>query len=125
MKNFQRKIGWRSIIESKPFLVFFAILLLFFAWNVFNFWDKMQETSQNMKIVENKMNALKIQKEKLAAAIESLNTNEGKERLFRENFGLIKEGEGLIVVVEDKNLQEPIKNEPSSGFFSFFKNWFK
>lgn len=125
MRNFQQKRGWRNVIESKPFLVLFGILILFFAWNIFTFWSKMKETEKNKEIIQNKVEALKLQKEKLASAIESLETDRGKEKLFRENFGLAKEGEGLIVVVEDRNHKEPSKIEPPSGFFDFLRNWFK
>ena len=125
MRNFQRKIGWRNIMQSKPVLVLLGILILFFAWSVLGFWNKMEENSKNKKIIEDKVAELKQQKEKLSSDINSLNTDQGKEKVFRENFGLAKEGENMIVVVEDKNPPEVPKTAPSSGFFSFLKNWFK
>lgn len=125
MRNFQQKRGWRNIIESKPVLILLGILILFFAWNVFNFWSKMQETEKNKRIVEDKLTALKQQKEKLESDINSLNTTEGKEKLFRENFGLAKEGEGVIMIIEDKNAPKTQEVTNSSGFFSFLKNLFK
>ena len=84
----------------------------------------MRETSKNKKIAENKIVELKQQKEKLLSDINSLNTDEGKEKIFRENFGLAKEGEDVIVVVEDKNSSR-IEENVSSGFFSFLKNLFR
>ncbi|MFA5778355.1 MAG: septum formation initiator family protein [Candidatus Paceibacterota bacterium] len=124
MRNFQQKSSWRKIAESKPVLIVLGVLILFFAWSVFGFWNKMKETSKNKEMTEDKISALKQQKEKLVLDIESLNTDEGKEKFFRENFGLVKEGEDVIVVVEDKNQSlSPASN--SGGFFSFFMNWFK
>ena len=102
-----------------------GILILFFAWNVFGFWNKMQETVKNKKIVEDKVVTLQNQKEKLESDINSLNTDEGKEKLFRENFGLAKEGEGVIMIIEDKNTPKIPLEANTGGFFSFFKNWFK
>lgn len=99
--------------------------MLIFAWNIWGFWDKMKETDKNKKMIEDKVVALKQQKEKLSSDINSLQTDRGKEKLFRENFGLAKEGEDLIVVVEDKNPPAVPKPAPSSGFFSFFRNLFK
>lgn len=124
MRNFQQKRGWRNILESIPVLVFLGFLVLFFIWNILGFWIKMGETSKNKKIAENKVAMLKQQKEQLGADIASLQTQEGKEKLFRENFGLAKEGENLIVVIEDKN--PPTSTEPaSSPFWSFLKNLFR
>ena len=96
MRNFQSKKSWRNIIESKPVLILLGILVLFFAWNILGFWNKMQETEKNKKISEDKIISLQQQKDQLSSKINSLNTEAGKEEFFRENFGLAKEGEGEI-----------------------------
>jgi cell division protein FtsB len=125
MRNLKQKGIWGNIIRSKPVLILLGILILFFAWSIFGFWNKMVETGKNREIAENKLLLLKEQKEKLSANIDSLNTAEGKEKFFRENFGLAKEGEGMVVIIEDQNLPQPKENEDVSSFFSFIKNWFK
>ncbi|MFZ3011896.1 MAG: septum formation initiator family protein [Minisyncoccia bacterium] len=124
MRNFQKKRVWRNIMQSRPVLVFLGVIILVFAWNVLGFWNTMEETGKNKQAVENKVLELKEQKEKLLADINSLQTEEGKEKFFRENYGLAKEGESVVIVVEDKNLpKEP--TEDTSGFWSFLKNLFK
>lgn len=128
MSNFHKERGWRNIIQSKPVLILFGILILVFAWNILGFWNKMQDTEKNRKIVEEKVAILKQQKEKLSLDINSLQTDQGKEKLFRENFGLAKEGEDMIIVIADKNPPEVPKTTSPSGFFSFlffWKNWGK
>jgi len=112
-------------MQSKPVLILLGVVILVFAWSVLGFWNQMRETSRNKQIVENKVIELKEQKEKLVSDIESLKTEEGKEKFFRENYGLAKEGENVIVVVEDKTPPAPAKTSFSDGFFSFFKNIFK
>ncbi len=124
MRNLEKKRGWKNIVQSKPFLILFGIVLIIFSWNVFSFWNKMQETSKNKQIIEDKVTALKQQKEDISSEINSLNTDQGKEKFFRENLGLVKEGEDVTIVVEDKNPPEAQKNT-SSSFFSFFENLFK
>ncbi|MFA6300774.1 MAG: septum formation initiator family protein [Candidatus Paceibacterota bacterium] len=125
MKNLEQKKIWRKVMQSKPILIFLGILILVFAYSVLGFWNKMQETSRNKRIVEDKIAELKQQKEKLSSDIDSLNTEEGKEKFFRENFGLVKEGEDMIVVVEDKNSPKDGEKKTSGGFFSFFTNLFR
>ena len=124
MKGFQQKRKLRNILESWPVLIFLGALLLFFIWGVLSFMVKMRTTIENRRIAEHKIEELEKAKEKLSTDIQSLNTEEGKERVFRENFGLAKEGEGLIVVVDDKNAAAA-EGANKEGFFSFFKNWFK
>ena len=123
MRSFQQKRGWRNILQSKVFLVFLGICILFFAWSVLGFWTKMQETSKNKKIAEDKVASLQQQKEKLTSDINSLKTDQGKEKVFRENYGLAKDGEDIIVVVDDKNQTAAPVN--SGGFWGFLKNLFK
>ncbi len=124
MRSFQQKRGWRNVLESWPVLIFLAILVLFFAWGIIGFMGKMAVTRENRKIAENKVAELQNEKIRLSADISKLNTESGIEENIREKFGLAKEGEGLIIVVEDKNKTE-IEDENSGGFFSFFKNLFK
>jgi len=124
MRNFEQKKGWRNIAESKPVLALLGIVILVFTWNILNFWKKMEETADNKKLAEAKVAGLTEDKEKLSSDIGTLETEEGKERIFRENYGLAKDGEDLIVIVDDK----PNPASPQSrlnSFFSFFKNLFK
>ncbi len=124
MRNFQKKSGWRNIAESRPVLAFLGVLVLFFAWGVVGFMNKMIDTSRNKKIAEDKVAQLEQSKAKLSADINKLNTPAGKEESIREKFGLAKEGEGLIVVVDDKTeVATPPQN--SGGFWGFFTRWFK
>jgi cell division protein FtsB len=123
MRNYQDKKSARQILHSVPFLAFFGLMLLFFAWGVVGFMQKMEETRKNKNIAIDKVEELSKTKMKLSADIEALGTDKGKEASIRDKFGLAKEGEGLIVVVDQKVQAMP---QPApSGFFSFFTRWFK
>ena len=124
MRNFQQKQRFKNILHSKIILTFFGILVLFFAWGVIGFMGKMKVTRENRKIAENKVAELEREKEKLSSDIAKLKSPDGIEESIREKFGLAKEGEGLIVVVEDKKKVEA-ENEESGWFLSFIKNLFK
>ena len=103
MRNFQKKRNWGKIMQSKPVLILLGILVLFFAWNILGFWNKMRETAKNKKIAEENLVSLQKQKDQLSSEINSLNTEEGKEAFIRENYGLVKQGEGEIVIVDNQN----------------------
>lgn len=124
MSNIKRKKAWKNIFESKPVLAFLAIIVLAFAWSVMGFFLKMQGAIERKEISENQFAELKEKKEKLSSDIAKLKTDEGVEESIREKFGLAKEGEGLIVIVEDKNSADAIEAE-SGGLWSFLKNLFK
>lgn len=124
MKSFQKERGFKHILYSKPILIFLGFLVLFFAWNVFGFWNKMRGTKENERLAENKVLELQKEKDKLTSDINKLKTPEGVEAAIREKFGLAKEGEGMIVVVDDKSTTVPVDTKPK-GFFSYIKSWFK
>ncbi len=85
---------------------------------------KMEITRENKKIAENKVAELQQKKEKLSSNIAKLKTDQGVEESIREKYGLAKEGEDVIVVVEDKNASVAKESE-SGGFWSWFTSWFK
>lgn len=125
MRNFQKKGRLRRVMQSKPVLILLGILALAFAWNVVSLFDKMLDTVKNRKIVEKRMEQLQREKENLSMDIQNLKTEKGREESIREKFGLVKEGEGLIVVVEDENQQKNKNNQNEKEFILFFKNLFK
>ena len=111
-------------MHSKPVLAILGVLVLFFAWGVIGFMGKMEITRQNRKVAENKIAELEERKEKLSSEIAKLKTESGVEESIREKFGLAKEGEGLIVVVEDQRKKETKPPGPS-GFLSWLFFWKK
>ena len=124
MISFQQKRGFRNIIHSRPVLVFLAVLIFLFAFELIGFMGKMRTTIENRKIVENKLIELQKEKDKLSADISKLKTDSGVEESIRDKFGLVKNGENVIVIVEDKNKVEVPKEKPK-GFFSFFTDLFR
>ncbi len=124
MRNFQQKRGWKEIIESWPVVIFLGILLLFFAWGVVGFMGKMSATKDNKEIAENQLVELEAKHERLTAEIAKLETEGGVEENIREKFGYAKEGEGLIVVVEDKDTPA-VEHKKPNWFSSLFKKLFK
>jgi exosome complex RNA-binding protein Rrp4 len=127
MNSFQdKKSDWRKLLESWPSLVILSLLLVFFAINIILFLGKMIEARKSRDIAENKVAELLDKKDQLHTEINTLNTDKGKESLIREKFGLAREGEGMIVVINPKKNEEVEGNqEKQSNFFSFFNRLFK
>lgn len=125
MRNFQKKKGLKEIMRTKPALVFLAIVVVVFAWSAIGLVGKAMETARNKNIALNKITELQHQKEKLTSDIEKLNTDRGIEESIREKFGWAKEGEKMIMVIDDKNPPVIDENVDKKGFFSFLKNLFK
>ncbi|MEK7071603.1 MAG: septum formation initiator family protein [Patescibacteria group bacterium] len=125
MRNFKGKKGLGDILESKPVLAFLSILVLVSAWSLIGFWGRMEETKKNRKISEEKFSELEKAKTKLEADIVKLESERGIEEVLREDFGLAREGEGMIIVVEDLNPVDGEEGKNKSGFFNFLRNLFR
>ncbi len=124
MKDFQKKNKFKNMMQTKPFLIFLGLIVLFFSFNMFVFLGKMNNTVNKKELVENKVNELEATKEKLGNDIERLKTDRGIEESIREKFGFAEEGEELIIII-DKPEENIEKSNENKGFFEFIKNWFK
>jgi cell division protein FtsB len=116
MRNFQQKRGWRNIVESWPVMILLGLILLVFAWGVVGFMGKLSATRENRQMAENKLAELQNERNRLAADIASLKTDRGVEENIREKFGFGKEGEELIVVVDDQT--KPAEPVVEKGWFA-------
>lgn len=110
---------------SRPVLAFLGILVVFFAWGMIDFMGKVKIARENRKMAENKVAELKKEKEKLLSDIAKLKNPNGIEENIRLKFGLAREGERVVVVVENENKTESAPPAETKGFFYFLKNWFK
>lgn len=124
MSNFQEKNPYKRFIHSKLGLIFLGIFLVFFTWNIIKFLLKANETARNRKIAEENVVKLEAQKERLNADIEKLKTDKGTEEIIRDKFGLAKQGEGLVVVVDTVN-NKTSKESSQMTFWDRMKKWFK
>ncbi len=124
MRNFQQKRGWRNIIESWPVIILLCLFLAVFTWGVVGFMGKMSATRENRRVAENKLAELQSERTRLSTEIANLKTERGVEENIREKFGLGKEGEDLIVVVDDQT--KPVESPVEQGWFaSFWDKLFK
>ena len=122
MKDFQNKHKV-SALYSLPVLGLFLVILLVFAAGVFDFAQKAQDAYQNKKIAEERILELTARKQKLEADLGDLESDLGKERVFRENYGLGKPGEQVIVVVDEKS-KDPTQ-PPKASFLDYIKDLFE
>lgn len=117
----------KSIFFSVPCIVVLGVvcsLTMNAAWDVYK---KVRDTQGNAAAVAKTYDKLKDREEELMVKIRSLETPLGVEAEIREKFGLVKEGEEVVVVidapkedVESENSDDP-KNKT---LWEKFKGWF-
>lgn len=125
MKNFQKNKRFYNVLQSKFFLTLLGIIIIFFIFNLFKFMEKTNDTFENKRRVEDRIDELNKSKDKFNKDISNLNTDKGIEENIRQKFGLAKEGENMILIVDDKPEPDIKKDNNNNVFLSFFTNLFK
>ncbi len=129
MTRFQKNTNLSRFLYSKVTIIGFCIFTLFFAYNVTGIIKKSRATTKNLDAALLELDALEAKKTKLQAGIDTLNTEKGVEDTIREKYRVVKEGEGLVVIVNDQNKtgeSTQAEEEASKhGFWNFIKNLFR
>lgn len=112
---------FKKFIYSRPAFIIGLLILFFLIYSAVGMAEKKRETRINKELVEAELIKLEKQQTSLKANIENLNTEEGKESAIREKFRVVKEGEGLVVIVDSPT--QPEKPE-GNKFTDFFKRIF-
>ena len=117
----------KRIFFSVPFIVVLGIicsLTMNAAWDVYK---KVCDTKENVAVVAKTYDKLKDREDELMVKIRSLETPLGVEAEIREKFGLVKEGEEVVMVIdapEEDTENENSDDSESKTLWEKFKGWF-
>ncbi|MDQ5950098.1 MAG: hypothetical protein QG585_38 [Patescibacteria group bacterium] len=119
MREFQQKQIFKEKLYSKTTVFILLVLALLLAKGVVNIYIKERESRKNKEEAELELINMQNRAEELKQASERLKTPVGIEQEIRSKFGVAKEGEKVILIVEE---EETIPVEQKEGFFGrFFK----
>lgn len=127
MLEFQEKKKLRSILYSKVTLVALSVIFFFIVKATFGVYYKEKASRENLNIVNERLLELEKREKRLALEVDRLNTDKGAEKEIRKKFMIGKEGENVIVIVDEakaeKSVKESDKGEKSiwSRFLDFFR----
>ncbi len=117
--EFQEQRRIRKLFHSRYVLVILIILAMLLARAVWGIYVKYERSRAITDKAQTDLVTLEDRQKMLALSIESLNTDEGKERELRDRFGVVKEGETLVVLVGDGTDEKPLKRDEKSWWQKF------
>lgn len=120
MVNLERKKRAKKILYSKVTIVIAFIILVILLNATWNAYQKAKFTRENEEAANRELMELQERAEFLRGKTEALSTPEGIEREIRENLPVAKEGERVIILVEDK---DDLNEEGSAGHTE--ESWWK
>jgi len=125
MAEFQKSRKLHGILFSRATLIVLSAFSAILIFGLFNIVPKAMSTSRNKDLIVGQLDSLKKQSDSLEGQIEKLKTNDGVEEKIREKFRVVKDGEGLVVIVDDQKPAEPEAPAKQGIFWSFLKDLFK
>lgn len=101
-------VSAKSILVAIVALFIFLLLLS----SVFGLFTKYRSIRAHIKELKLEQIHLQEKKESVTSMNEYINTQEGKEEVFRDKYRLVKPGEGMIVVTTDTPPPPPVDTKP-------------
>lgn len=101
MREFQERRRIKKFLHSRYAIAVLIVLCLLMAkgvWGVFDKYEKSKALSDRTKA---ELSNLETRQKFLVQSTEALATDQGKEREIRDRFGVVKEGEKMVVIVDN------------------------
>lgn len=127
MQRFKQKQQLRKRLYSKPVLFILIIILGLIIHGAWGIWKKSKQSQHTLEVAQSELDRLKEREGSIEKRIERLGTETGIEEEIRSKFDVVKEGENIIVIIEDEELPPVIEEKPGviKGIFTTVKSWFR
>ena len=127
MREFSQKRKVRRLMYSPISLIFLFIILFLVVKGSFGVYQKYSLSKNELQNSQADLQVLEDKKENLETKIDRLQTETGIEKEIRSKFDVAREGEKLIVIVEDKVEEEIVIEEKGffGNIFTTIGGWFQ
>ncbi len=127
MREFSQKRKMWKKIYSIPVLILLLVILFFVLKGTWIIFMKSSYSHKQKIAVEAELIALQERKNSIEKKIQRLNTETGVEEEIRSKYDVAKEGEKLIVIVDEE--EKEVDTEENKGFvnkfFTTIGSWFQ
>jgi cell division protein FtsB len=120
MREFQERRRLKKFLHSRYAIAVLSIVIVLLARGVWGIYGKYERSKGIVERANADLAALAERERTLSKSLESLNTPEGKEREIRDRFGAVKEGETLVILVDETVPNEKAGTISGEGFWSRF-----
>lgn len=124
MAEFKKK-DKNSFWYSPLFLVLLFVFILFLIYSIIGLIKKDKETARKKEMVLSRIESLEEREDSLKKDISKLETEEGLEDVIRNKLPVIKEGEKMVVIVDEEENAEELESEDNVGKENNFLSWLK
>ena len=102
MRELREKHKRRERLYSTPVLIIVLVVSLFIARGAYGVMKKENESARHVEVLVEKVAELEARKGELRQNIEKLETEKGIEEEIKEKFSVSREGERVVVIVDQE-----------------------
>lgn len=113
-----------QLIRSPFSYVVLIFLIALFSYSAVGTYKKSRLAKTKTEQVEAELQRLQKQEEGLRSSLEDMNTDYGLEKALREKFGIVREGETSIIIIEPEEDSVPDETDENKGIFHFLREIF-
>lgn len=115
-------------LYSRTTRIILLILLLLLIRPTWNIYKKSKESEENLLKAKQELAYLESRQKEISQDIEYIKSEHGQDQEIRDKFGVVKEGETMVVLVKEKNTEPVNTEEPEKSWikrtWSKFISWF-
>lgn len=119
MANLGKENTFKSFMYSRVSIFILAVVSVFLVLSVFSIFEKREEARKQSLLSKERLIDLEKRKETLSKDIEHINNEEGMEDLLRDRYNVVKQGEEVVVIVDED--ESGINSESSNSRSSFWQ----
>lgn len=124
-QGLKKKRIFRSKLYSWPILILLFALVIFLGHGVWNMYAKVRTSEAQLAQAQAELDELKERRKELENKIAYIETETGIEEHLRREFDVAKEGEQVVVILDNGEEVEEVISFEEKGFWERFKEWFK
>ncbi|MBI5133981.1 MAG: septum formation initiator family protein [Candidatus Taylorbacteria bacterium] len=124
MREFEERRKVKKLLHSRYAIAALLVVLLLLSRGVWGAYQKYARSEEIAQRIEEEYSTLQEKEASLRSALSDLETEEGREREVRDRFGAVKEGERLIILVDDEAPAKQTVRFESRGLWQRIKDLF-
>lgn len=124
MREYQERRKIKKLLHSRYAIAVLAIVIIFLGRAVWGIYIKYERSKEINERVKADFAELSAREASLNRAISDLGSEEGREREVRDRFGVVKEGERMIVLVDGDETDAAMPKSAKKGILSRFWGFF-
>lgn len=124
MFDFYQKRKFRVVIGSWYVQVLVVVLTILVMWSAFTRYKIAEEMSERRVQMEQEVDVLQERKDSLQVEVDYLSDERGIEAEMRRQFDIAKEGETVVVIVDDDKEVETFTESVSTKEKRWYEFWY-